>query len=87
MLPVSGGARGQLLPAFHEENARIADFAGSFLCSAKTLFELWLVLFAVGEARRGGFSPANAASHMGAVDFWLVKAEHCDVGWLVDGCD
>lgn len=78
VLPVSGSARGQLLPAFHEEDASIANLTRSFLRGAEALVKLWLVLFAVSEARRRWLCPADAAAQVRAVDFWFVKAEHCD---------
>lgn len=86
VLPVSGSARGQLLPAFYEENASIANLTGSFLRRAEAFVKLWLVLFTVGETRRRGLCPANAAAQVGAIDFWFVKAEHCDV-LLVGGVE
>lgn len=86
MLPVSGSARGQLLPALHEEDAGVANLTGSFLRRAEALVKLWFVLFAVGEARRRGLCPADATAQVRTVDFWFVKAEHCDA-LLVGGVE
>lgn len=86
VLPVSGSARGQFLPAFHEEDAGIANFTRSLFRCAEALVKLWLVLFAVSEARRRWLCSADAATQVRAVDFWFVKAEHCDA-LLVGGVE
>ena len=76
MIPVSVGAWGQFLPAFHEQHAGITYLAGTFLFDEKALEEVSLVAFAVCEARARRFGTADAAAIVAAVDLWFMEAKH-----------
>lgn len=76
MMPVSGGARRQLLPALNEQHTSIADLPLADLVNLEAFVKVALVTLAIREAGTGGFGAANAAALQTAVDFRLVETEH-----------
>lgn len=78
MIPIPGGARRQFQVAFDQENAGVADFAGSLLVQVEAFAEDALVLLAVGESGAARFGSANAATATRSEHLGLVKGEHVD---------
>ena len=76
MLPVSIGSCRKFLPAFHEQDARIADLARTQLVDPETFLKVVLVALAVRETRTRRLRTADTAALQTAVDLGLVEAEH-----------
>ncbi len=75
---------GQFLPPLDEQDAGVADLAGTPLVQTEAVLEVRLVTLAVGEARARRLGAADAASLHAAIDLGLVKTEHDD-GQLSSG--
>ena len=62
MIPIPGGSRWKFQVSFDQQNAGVANFAGSFFVQIETFAENAFVLFAVGESGAAGLGFADATS-------------------------